>query len=89
MSLRQIERFGTTRNVGDPRNLAQVQLQRFVDQQFVEASVFAQDERVVQTRHEQNVLHAERHEVLEAFEALFGIENMFGDVGQGHGNDEP
>ena len=69
----------------DPRNLPEVQFQGLVDQQFVETAVFAQNERVIQARYEQNVLHTERHQVLEAFKPLFGIEDGFGDTGKGHG----
>ncbi len=82
---RQIERFRATRDVRDPGNLPQVQLKRFVNEQFVEPPVLAQDEGIVQARNQQNVLHAEWHQVLETFKALFGVENGLGDTGERHG----
>ena len=87
IGVRQFERLGATGDMRDPGNLLQVQFERFVDQQFVEAAVFAQDERVVETGDQQDVLHAERHQVLEAFKALFGIENRLGDGRNDHGED--
>ena len=49
-------------------NLLQIEFQRFADQQLVQAAVFAKNEGVVQAGDQQNVLHPERHQVLEAFE---------------------
>ena len=43
-----VERFGATGDVGDARNLLEVEFEGFVDQEFVEASVFAENERVVE-----------------------------------------
>ena len=70
--------------MGDAGNLLQIEFERFVDEQFVQASVFAQDERIVEARDQQDVLHAEGHEVLEAFEAFFDIENGRGNRGDRH-----
>src|SRR5271157_34432 len=50
-----------------------VQLERLADQQFVEAAVLAQDERIVQAGYQQNIVHAEGHQVLEALEEVFGL----------------
>src|SRR5439155_2688048 len=72
---REIERFGAAGNVGDSRNLLQVEFERFVDQEFVEASVFAEDEGVVETRDQKNVVDLEGHQVFEAFKALFSVED--------------
>ena len=41
-------------------------------QQLVEPAVFAQDERVVEAGDQQDVVHAERHQVLEALEEALG-----------------
>ena len=57
----------------DPGNLPQVQFERFVDEQFVEPAVFAKDEGIVEAGDEQDVLHLERHQVFEAFKALFRV----------------
>ena len=57
-----------------PGNLLQVEFERFVDQQLVEPAIFAQDERIVEAGDEKNVLHLERHQVVEALKALFGVE---------------
>src|SRR5579872_58201 len=83
--LHQIKRFRAARHVRDTGNLSQVQFERFIDEEFVEASIFAQDEGVVETRDQQNVLDAKRHQVLETFEAFFGIENRLGDGADNHG----
>ncbi len=69
---RQFHGFLATGDVRDARHLMKVQFQRFADQQFIEPPIFAQDERVVEAGDEQNVVHAERHQVLEAFEEAFG-----------------
>src|SRR5579862_652406 len=81
------DRFSAARNVRDAGNLAQVQFERFVDEEFVEASVFAEDERVVKARDQKDVLDAEGHQVLETFEALFGVEDGLGDGTNDHGLD--
>ncbi len=52
----------------DLRNLLQMQVLRFTDQQLIQPSVFPQNERIVHTRHQQYVLHPIRHQVVEAFE---------------------
>src|SRR5580700_2682342 len=70
--------------MGNAGNLLQVQFERFVDQQFVEASVFAEDERVVETGDQKNVLDLEGHQVVETFEARFGVEEGLGDGVGGH-----
>ena len=80
-----VERFGAAGDMSDPGNLLQVQFERFVDEQFVEPPVFAQDERVVQARHQKNVLHLEGHEIFEAFKALLGVKNGLGNAREGHG----
>ena len=51
-----------------PGNLVEIQLQRFVNQQLIETPVFAQDERIVEAGDQQDVVHSERHQVLEALE---------------------
>ena len=70
---RQLQRFCSGGDVGHAGNLVQVQLQRLADQQLVEAAVLAQDEGVVEAGDQQDVVHAERHQVLEAFEQAFGL----------------
>src|SRR5579863_287107 len=81
----QVKRFGATGNVRDPRDVLQAQFERFVNEQFVEASIFAQDERIVEARDQKNILHLEGHQVLEAFKALFRVENRLGRGAEGHG----
>src|SRR5271157_1034547 len=50
-----------------------VQLEGLADQQFVEAAILAQDKRIVQAGYQQNIVHAEGHQVLEALEKAFGL----------------
>src|SRR5271157_2455972 len=50
-----------------------VQLEGLADQQFVEAAILAQDKRIVQAGYQQNIVHAEGHQVLEALEEAFGL----------------
>ena len=61
--------------MSNARNLLQVEVERFVDQQFVETPILAQNKRVVEAGDQKYVLHFERHQVLEAFKALFGFED--------------
>ena len=61
-----------------PGNLVQIQLQRLADQQLVEAAVLAQDERVVEAGDQQDVVHPERHQVLEALEEALGRRGRIG-----------
>ena len=69
---RHLQRLFPTRNVGDTGNLVLLQLQRFADEQLVQASVLAQDERVVEAGNQQDVVHPERHQVLESVEETLG-----------------
>src|ERR1035437_1477320 len=57
----------------DAGDLMNVQLQRLAHQQLVQASVFAQNEGVVQAGDQQNVVHAERHQIFEALELGLGM----------------
>src|SRR4029077_4013424 len=59
-------------------NLLRTQFERFVDQQLVEPSIFPQNERVIEARHQKDVMHFEGHQVFEAFKAFFGVENPLG-----------
>ena len=74
---RQFQRLRPGLHVRDSRNVLQVELVRFADQQLVQAAVFAQNERVVQAGHQQDVLHPEGHQVLEGFEELFLFDGGF------------
>jgi len=56
----------------------QVQLQRLADQQLIKAAVLAQDERIVQAGDQQDVVHAERHQVLERVEVALGGKGWIG-----------
>src|ERR1019366_7795740 len=68
LGARQLQRLRPARDVRDAGDLMNVQLQRLAHQQLVEAPVLAQNERVVQAGDQQNVVHAERHQVFEALE---------------------
>src|ERR1017187_6105861 len=68
LGARQFQRFRSAGDMRDAGDLMNVQLQRLAHQQLVEAPVLAQDEGVVQAGDQQNVVHAERHQVLEALE---------------------
>ena len=57
--------------MGDAGDLVDVELQRLADQQLVQAAVLAQDEGVVEAGDQQNVVHPERHQVLEAVHQAF------------------
>ena len=56
----------------------QVQLQRLADQQLIKAAVLAQDERIVQAGDQQDVVHAERHQVLEGVEQALSLRRGIG-----------
>src|SRR5664279_2884787 len=68
----QFQRFRSAGDMRDAGDLMNVQLQRLAHQQFVEASVLAQNEGVVEARDQQNVVHAERHQIFEALELPLG-----------------
>src|ERR1700693_5219374 len=68
----------------DAGNLLQVQFERFVDQEFVEASVFAENEGIIEARDPKNVLDFEGHQVVEALEARFSVEKGLDDGAGGH-----
>jgi len=74
---RQRQCLGARLYVGDARHMLQVELVRFANQHLVQPAVFAQNERVVQARHQQDVLHPERHQVFESFEKLFLFNDGF------------
>ena len=74
---RQRQRLGAGLHVRDARHVLQVELVGFADQHLVQAAVFAQDERVVQAGHQQDVLHPEGHQVFEGFEELFLFDDGF------------
>ena len=54
--------------MGDARRMLEVQFKGLSDEQFVQAPVFAQDERIVEAGDKQNVLHPKGHQVFETFE---------------------
>ena len=80
----QFERFGATGNVGNSGDLLQVEFEGFVDEKFVEASVFAEYEGIVETGDQKDVVDFEGHQVFEAFKALFGVEDGLGDAREDH-----
>src|ERR1700733_11783595 len=75
----------------DAGNLLQVQFERFVDEKFVESAVFAEYEGVIEAGDQKNILNLKGHQVVEAFEASFGVKERFGYGAGGHwslvGND--
>jgi len=54
------------------------------DQQLIQAPIFAEDEGVVEAGDQENILDAEGHQVLEALEEAFGVDDRIGSVGHGH-----
>src|SRR4051812_32924027 len=56
------------------RNVLEVEFDGLAHEELVQPAIFAQDERIVQTRHQQHILHAERHQVLEALEQVLRVE---------------
>ena len=81
----QLKRFRAAGDVRNPWDLPEVEFERFVDEQLVEPAIFAEDEGIVETGDEKNVLHLERHQVFEAFKALVGVQNRLGDAADAHG----
>src|SRR5260370_41298723 len=59
-----------------------------VDEEFIEAAVFSEDEGIIETRDQKNVMHFEGHQVFEAFKALFGIHDDDGLVRAAHAHGE-
>jgi hypothetical protein len=55
------------------RDLLQAEIERLVDEQFIEAAVFTEDEGILEARDQKDVVHFEGHQVFEAFKALFGV----------------
>src|SRR5260370_13012586 len=55
-----------------------------VDEEFIEAAVFSEDEGIIETRDQKNVMHFEGHQVFEAFKALFGVHDDDGLVRAAH-----
>src|SRR5580698_9538760 len=84
LGARQLQGFGPARNMSHAGNLLQVEFKRLADQQFVEPAVFAEDERIVEARDQENVLHPEGHQVLEALEKALGVDDGVGGVSYGH-----
>ena len=68
----------TAGDMGDAGDVLQMQFQRVADQQLVEPSVFAQNERIVEAGYQQDVAHPEGHEILECLEELFRIGDWLG-----------
>src|SRR5580700_7272874 len=71
--------------MGNAGNLLQIQFEGFIDEKLIEAAIFAEDEGVVEAGDQKNVLDLERHQVVEAFETRFGVEEGLGDGVGGHG----
>ena len=74
----QLNRLRTAGDMGDAGDVLEMQFERVADQQLVEPSVFAQNERIVEARHQQDVAHAEGHQLLECLEELFRIGDWLG-----------
>ncbi len=70
--------------MGDPGNLLLLEFERFPDQQLIQPPVLAQNERVVEAGDQQNILHPEGHQVLEALEEALGVDDGVGGVGYSH-----
>ena len=83
---RQFHRFRAAGDMSNPGELPQVEFERFVDEQLVEAAILAQNKRIVEAGDKQDVVHFEGHQVLEAFEALFRVHHGLGDAADAHGD---
>ena len=81
----QRQRLCAARNVGYPRYLLKIEFERLTNQQLVEPAVFAKDERIVEAGDQENVLHPEGHQVLEALEESLRIDDGVGCVPHAHG----
>ncbi len=79
--------FGAGGNVGNSGNVLGTEIEGLVDEEFVEASIFAEDEGIVEAGDEKDVVDFEGHQVFEAFEALFSVGDGDGldDAVEGHG----
>jgi hypothetical protein len=80
----QIERLGTAGNMSDPWNLAEIQFEGFINQQFAQTSIFAKDEGIIEAGDQKNIVDAKRHQVLETFEPLLRVNDGLGNAWQGH-----
>lgn len=67
--------------MSDSGNVLGTEIERLINEQFVEPAVFAQDERIVEARNQKDVMHLEGHQIFEAFKTLFRVGN---EVGLGH-----
>jgi len=81
---RKVESLHTVGNMGDARNVLQVEFAGFADQEFVEASVFAQNEGVIEIGNEEYVADPEWHQAIEAFERFFRVEKRIASVETAH-----
>ena len=75
---RQRNRLRAAGDMGDSGDVLEMQFERVADQQFVEPSVLAQNEGIVEARHQQDVPHPEGHELLEGLEEFFRIGDRLG-----------
>ena len=67
---RELERLGAARDAGQAGRVVEVEVEELAEDQLVELAVLLEDERVVEARDQQDVLDAERHQVLEALDGL-------------------
>jgi hypothetical protein len=81
----EVEGFGAAGDMGDSRNLLQVEFEGFIDEELIQASVFAKDEGVVEAGDQKDVMHLEGHQVFEAFKALLSVKDWSGDAAVDHG----
>jgi hypothetical protein len=70
--------------VSDSGNLLLLKFERFPNQQLIQPPIFTQNERVVKAGDQQNILYPKGHQVLEALEEAFRVNDGIGGVGNGH-----
>ena len=75
---REFQRLAAAGDMRNSGNILQMKVERLFQQQLVQSPVFAQNERVVQAGNEQDVVHAEGHEILEAFEEVLRARSLRG-----------
>ena len=63
---RERERFGRRRDVRDARRMADVEVEKLLEDDLVQLAVLREDERVVQTGNQEDVVDSETGEVGES-----------------------
>jgi hypothetical protein len=85
LGLRQGQGLGAARDVGQAGRVVERELEELPRDELVQAAVLLQGERVVEARHEQDVLDPERHQVLERLERVADVGDGGAPPDVGHG----